>query len=68
MPGAGTAELRNGPALVQIAGEAETSSINKDALFIEQDSIPDCGCSSILESESAEIELTLADAVHQLDA
>lgn len=57
-----------GRVLVQTAGEAETSPIHKDALFIEQDSIPDGGCSSILESESAEIELTLADAVHQLDA
>jgi hypothetical protein len=53
---------------VQTAGEVETSLIREDALFIEQDSIPDCRCSSILESESAEIELTLADAVHQLDA
>ena len=54
--------------LVQTAGEAETPPIHKDALFIEQDRIPDGRCSSILESESAEIELTLADAVHQLDA
>ena len=68
MPGAGTAELRNGPALVQIAGEAETSSINKDALFIEQDSIPDSWRSGILEFERGEVELTLANAVHQLDA
>jgi hypothetical protein len=40
----------------------------KDALFIEKNGIPDGRCSRILEPESAEIELTLADAVHQLDA
>jgi hypothetical protein len=55
-------------ALVKTADEAETYTIHKDTLCIKQDSIPDGGCSSILESESAEIELTLADTVHQLDA
>jgi hypothetical protein len=54
--------------LVQTAGEAKTSPIYKDALFIEQNGIPDGRCGSMLEPESAEIERTLADAVHQLDA
>ena len=54
--------------LVQIAGVAETSPINKDTLSIEQDGIPDGGRSGILEPESAEVELTLANAMHQLDA
>ena len=54
-------------ALVQIAGEAKISSINKDTLFIEQDGIPDGGRSVILEPESTEIELTLANAVDRLD-
>ena len=53
---------------MQTAGEAETPPVHKEALFIEQERIADGRCSSILESESAEIELTLADAVHQLDA
>ena len=39
-------------ALVQIAGWAEISSINEDALCIEQDDIPDGGRSGILEPES----------------
>lgn len=56
------------PVLVQTGGEAETSPIYKDALFIEQDGVPDGRYSSILELGSAEIELALADAVHQLDA
>ena len=55
-------------ALVQTGGEAETFPIYKDALFIERDGIPDGRYSSILEPESAEIEVALADAVHQLDA
>ena len=54
-------------ALVQIADGAEMPSINKDTLFIEQDGIPDGWRSGILESKSVEIELTLANAVHQLD-
>ena len=57
-----------GKVLVQTGGEAETFPIYKDALFIERDGIPDGRYSSILEPESAEIELALADAVHQLDA
>jgi hypothetical protein len=55
-------------ALAQIAGGVEMSSINMDALLIEQDGIPDSERSGILEPESTEVELTLANAVHQLDA
>ena len=55
-------------ALVQIAGETETPLINKDFLFIEQDSIPDGERSGIFESKNPEVELPLANAVHQLDA
>ena len=55
-------------ALVQIAGGVEICSINKDTLFIEQDRIPDRGHSGILGPESTEVELTLANAVHELDA
>jgi hypothetical protein len=54
--------------LVQTGGEAEASAICKDALFIERDGVPGGRYSSILEPESAEIELALADAAHQLDA
>ena len=55
-------------APVQIAGGVEMSSINTDALFIEHDGIPDVERSGILEPESTEVELTLANAMHQLDA
>jgi hypothetical protein len=53
---------------VQLADEAEMSAVNKDTLFIEQDNIPDGGRGGILEAESAEVELTLANAMHQLNA
>ena len=55
-------------ALVQIAGSTEMLIINMDTLLIEQDSIPDVGYFDVLELESAEIELSLANAMHQLDA
>ena len=55
-------------AQVQIAGGVEMSSINTDTLLIEQDDIPNGGRCGILEPESTEVELTLANAVHQLDA
>jgi hypothetical protein len=55
-------------APVQIAGGVEMSSINTDALFIEHDGIPDVERSGILEPESTEVELTLANSMHQLDA
>ena len=44
------------------------SSINTDALFIEHDGIPDVERSGILEPESTEVKLTLANSMHQLDA
>lgn len=55
-------------ALVQIAGQIEMPLINKDALLVEEDRIPDGGRCRIIESESSEIELPLANAMHQLDA
>lgn len=55
-------------ALVQIAGSAEMFRINMDTLLIEEDGIPNGGCCGVLEPESAEVELPLANAVHQLDA
>jgi hypothetical protein len=54
--------------MVQIAGSTEMLLINMDTLLIEQDSIPDGGRCSVLEPESAEVELPLANAMHQLDA
>jgi hypothetical protein len=42
--------------------------IDMDTFSIEQDSIPDGECSGVIKRESGEIELTLANAMHQLDA
>jgi hypothetical protein len=53
---------------VQIAGRAKTYPINKVPLFIGKDRSPDCGRSGVIEPERAEVELTLANAMHQLDA
>jgi hypothetical protein len=53
---------------VQIGGVAEISLINMDTLLIKQDNIPDGGRSHVIERESGEIELPLANAMHQLDA
>lgn len=39
-----------------------------ETLLIEEDDIPDGWCSSIFEPESAEVELTLANSMHQLYA
>jgi hypothetical protein len=70
----GRIEIRaNGAALalVQIAGPVETLLIiliNMDTLSIENDSIPDGGRSGVPEPESREVELALANAIHQLDA
>jgi hypothetical protein len=55
-------------APVQIAGPVETPLINMDTLSIENDSIPDGGRSGVPEPESGEVELALANAMHQLDA
>jgi Ca2+-binding EF-hand superfamily protein len=54
--------------LAQTRGKDGTPSIHTDNLFMEQDSLQNGGRSSIRESESAEIEPTLADAVRQGDA
>ena len=54
--------------LVQIEGVAEMFLIDMDTLSIEQDNIPDGGRSDVLERESGEVELPLANAMHHLDA
>ena len=54
--------------LVQIAGSAEMLLISMDTLLIEEDSIPNGERYGVLEPESAEVELPLANAMHQLDA
>lgn len=51
--------------LVQIGGVAEMFLIDMDTLSIEQDNIPDGGRSEALKGE---VELPLADTMHQLDA
>jgi hypothetical protein len=53
---------------VQIAGWVEMLLINMDTLVIEKDSIPDGGRCGVLEPQSAEVELPLSNAMHQLDA
>ena len=54
--------------LVQIGGVAEMYLIDMDTLSIEQNKIPGGGCSDVLERESGEVELPLANAMYQLDA
>ena len=56
------------PDLVQIGGVAEMFLIDMDTLSIEQDNIPDGGRSDVLDRESGEVELPLANAMYQLDA
>ena len=56
------------PDLVQIGGVAEMFLIDMDTLSIEQDNIPDGGYSDVIERESGEVELPLANAMYQLDA
>jgi hypothetical protein len=56
------------PALVQMACLAEMRPIDMNALSIEQDGIPDSGRSGIFEPDLGEVELTLANAMHQFDA
>ena len=55
-------------ALVQMACLAEKFPIDMDTLSIEQDGIPDGGRSGIFEPEHGEVELPLANAMHQFDA
>jgi hypothetical protein len=56
------------PDLVQIGGLTEMFLIDMDTLSIEQDDIPDGRRSDVLERESGEVELLLANAMYQLDA
>ena len=51
-----------------MAGLAEMFPIETGTLSIEQDGIPDSGRSGIFEPEHGEVELTLANAMHQFDA
>jgi hypothetical protein len=53
---------------VQTGGVAEMFAGDMDILLIEQDGIPDCGRSDIVDAELHEVELPLANAMHQLDA
>lgn len=53
---------------VQIAGDSEGCRINKDAVLIERNGIPESRRSGIPDPECAEVELPLANAVHQFDA
>ena len=55
-------------APVQISGLTEIFPIDMDTLSIEQNGIPTSGRSGIFEPERGEVELTLANAMHQLDA
>lgn len=50
---------------MQIDGVAEMFLIDMDTLSIEQDNFPDGGRSEALKGE---VELPLADTMHQLDA
>jgi len=54
--------------LVQIGRVAEMLRIGMDTLLIEQDGIPDGVRTSILEPESGEVELALANAMQQRDS
>ena len=55
-------------ALVQMADQAEIFPIDMDTLSIEQDGIPDSERSGIFKPEHGEVELTLANTMHQFDA
>jgi hypothetical protein len=53
---------------LQIGGLVEIFFIAKDTLSLEKNSIPDSGRYGSFEAELSEIELALANAMHQLDA
>ena len=55
-------------APVQISGLTEIFPIDMDILSTKQNGIPNSGRSGIFEPERGEVELTLANAMHQLDA
>ena len=52
---------------MQIGGPTEKFPIYKDTLSIKTDCIPDGRRSGIFEPGNGEVELPLANAVHQLD-
>lgn len=54
--------------LVQLGCVSALSFINMDTLSIEEDSVPDRGGSGVIKRESGEVELSLANTMHQLDA
>ena len=58
--------LRAAP--VQIGSVVEIIFIDLDTLSIEQHGVPNRGRGGIAEPERAEVELRLANAIHQLDA
>ncbi|MGF6979876.1 hypothetical protein QFZ94_008393 [Paraburkholderia sp. JPY465] len=55
-------------APVQIGSVVEIIFRDLDTLSIEQDGVPNRGRGGIAEPERAEVELRLANAMHQLDA
>jgi len=61
-----TAGLLTAP--VQIGSVVEIIFIDLDTLSIEQHGVPNRGRGGIAEPERAEVELRLANAMHQLDA
>jgi len=67
-PHDGARNLSGKRDLLQIGGVAGVFLIDMDTLSIEQDNIPDGGYSDVLERESGEVELPLANAMYQLDA
>ena len=52
----------------QISGLTQIFPIDMDTLSTKQNGIPTSGRSGIFEPERGEVELTLANAMHQLDA
>ncbi|PRX19689.1 hypothetical protein B0G75_13624 [Paraburkholderia sp. BL18I3N2] len=55
-------------ALVQMAGQIKFFPIDMDTISIEKNGIPDSERSGIFKSEHGEVELPLANAMHQFDA
>jgi hypothetical protein len=55
-------------ALVKMAVRTEIFSIDMDTLPIDQDGIPDSARSGIFKPEHGEVELAIANPMHQFDA
>ena len=55
-------------ALVRMAGQVKFFSIDMDTISIEKNGIPDSERSGIFKPEHGEVELPLANAMHQFDA